>query len=65
MGRLNGAGGSVAMLCRRHRTVIDAHSHPPNLVLVPDAKLSQAIVISYYLPDRELAVLVESVELPV
>jgi small-conductance mechanosensitive channel len=32
---------------------------PNNLVLVPNAKLSQAIVINYYLPDRELAVLVE------
>ena len=32
---------------------------PNNLVLVPNAKLSQAIVTNYYLPDRELAVLVE------
>jgi small-conductance mechanosensitive channel len=32
---------------------------PNNLVLVPNAKLAQAIVINYYLPDKELAVLVE------
>ena len=32
---------------------------PNNLVLVPNAKLSQAIVTNFYLPDRELAVLVE------
>jgi len=32
---------------------------PNNLVLVPNGKLSQAIVTNYYLPDRELAVLVE------
>ena len=34
---------------------------PNNLVLVPNGKLSQAIVTNYYLPDRELAVLVEVV----
>ena len=32
---------------------------PNNVVLVPNAKLAQAIVTNYYLPDRELAVLVE------
>lgn len=32
---------------------------PNNLVLVPNAKLAQAIVTNYYLPDRELAVVVE------
>jgi small-conductance mechanosensitive channel len=32
---------------------------PNNLVLVPNAKLAQAIVTNFYLPDRELAVLVE------
>jgi small-conductance mechanosensitive channel len=32
---------------------------PNNLVLVPNAKLSQAIVTNYYLPDRELAVRVD------
>ncbi len=32
---------------------------PNNLVLVPNAKLSQAIVTNFYLPDKELAVLVE------
>lgn len=32
---------------------------PNNLVLVPNVKLSQAIVTNYYLPDRELAVLVD------
>lgn len=32
---------------------------PNNLVLVPNAKLSQANVTNFYLPDRELAVLVE------
>jgi small-conductance mechanosensitive channel len=30
-----------------------------NLVLVPNSKLSQAIVTNYYLPDRELAVRVD------
>lgn len=32
---------------------------PNNIVIVPNAKLSQAIITNYYLPDRELAVLVE------
>jgi small-conductance mechanosensitive channel len=32
---------------------------PNNIVLVPNAKLSQAIVTNFYLPDKELAVLVE------
>lgn len=32
---------------------------PNNVVLVPNAKLSQAIVTNYYLPDKELAVLVQ------
>ncbi len=32
---------------------------PNNMVLVPNAKLSQSIVTNFYLPDRELAVLVE------
>jgi small-conductance mechanosensitive channel len=32
---------------------------PNNLVLVPNSKLSQAIVTNFYLPDRELAVLVQ------
>ena len=32
---------------------------PSNLVVVPNAKLSQAIVTNFYLPDRELAVRVE------
>jgi small-conductance mechanosensitive channel len=32
---------------------------PNNLVLVPNAKLSRAIVTNYYLPDRELAVRVD------
>lgn len=31
---------------------------PNNTVLVPNAKLAQAIVINYHLPDKELAVLV-------
>lgn len=32
---------------------------PNNMVLVPNAKLAQAIVTNYYLPDREMAVLVQ------
>ncbi|MBI4436225.1 MAG: mechanosensitive ion channel family protein [Candidatus Omnitrophica bacterium] len=32
---------------------------PNNIVLVPNAKLAQAIVVNYYLPDTELAVLVQ------
>lgn len=32
---------------------------PNNLVLVPNAKLGQAIVTNFYLPDKALAVLVE------
>lgn len=32
---------------------------PNNTVLVPNLKLAQAIVINYYLPDKELAVLVD------
>ncbi len=32
---------------------------PNNVVLVPNAKLTQAIVINYYLPDKEMAVLVQ------
>lgn len=32
---------------------------PNNTVLVPNAKLAQAIVVNYHLPDKELAVLVE------
>jgi small-conductance mechanosensitive channel len=32
---------------------------PNNLVLVPNAKLSQAILVNYNMPDRELAVLVD------
>jgi len=31
---------------------------PNNVVLVPNEKLSKAIVINYYLPDKEMAVLV-------
>lgn len=31
---------------------------PNNVVLVPNAKLAQAIITNYYLPDKELAVLV-------
>lgn len=32
---------------------------PNNIVLVPNAKLTQAIIINYYLPDKEMAVLVQ------
>lgn len=32
---------------------------PNNIVLIPNAKLSQAIVTNYYLPEREMAVLVQ------
>jgi len=32
---------------------------PNNTVLVPNSRLSQSIVVNYYLPDRELAVLVD------
>lgn len=32
---------------------------PNNMVLVPNAKLAQAVVTNYYLPDKELAVLVQ------
>ncbi len=32
---------------------------PNNIVLVPNATLSQSIVINYHLPDREMAVLVD------
>ncbi len=32
---------------------------PNNVVLVPNAKLTQAIITNYYLPDKELAVLVQ------
>lgn len=32
---------------------------PNNVVLVPNAKLTQAIIINYYLPDREMSVPVE------
>jgi small-conductance mechanosensitive channel len=32
---------------------------PNNLVLVPNAKLAQAIVTNFYLPERELSVLLE------
>lgn len=31
---------------------------PNNVVLVPNAKLAQAIITNYYLPDKEMAVLV-------
>jgi small-conductance mechanosensitive channel len=31
---------------------------PNNVVLIPNAKLAQAIIINYYLPEREMAVLV-------
>ncbi len=31
---------------------------PNNIVLVPNEKLTKAIIINYYLPDKELAVLV-------
>lgn len=31
---------------------------PNNVVLVPNAKLTQAIIINYYLPEKEMAVLV-------
>lgn len=31
---------------------------PNNVVLVPNAKLTQAIITNYYLPDKEMAVLV-------
>ncbi len=32
---------------------------PNNVVLVPNMKLTQAIIINYYLPDKEMAVLVD------
>jgi small-conductance mechanosensitive channel len=32
---------------------------PNNMVLVPNSKLGQAIITNYYLPSRELAVLIE------
>lgn len=32
---------------------------PNTIVLVPNAKLAQAVIVNYYLPDKELAVLVE------
>jgi len=32
---------------------------PNNIVLVPNAKLASAIITNYYLPDKELAVLVQ------
>jgi small-conductance mechanosensitive channel len=32
---------------------------PNNMVLVPNSKLGQAVITNYYLPSRELAVLVE------
>ncbi|MCK9572960.1 MAG: mechanosensitive ion channel family protein [Candidatus Omnitrophica bacterium] len=31
---------------------------PNNVVLVPNAKLAQAIIVNYYLPEKEMAVLV-------
>jgi small-conductance mechanosensitive channel len=31
---------------------------PNNVVLVPNAKLTQAIITNYYLPDKEMAVLI-------
>lgn len=33
---------------------------PNNVVLIPNAKLAQAVVVDYYLPEKELAVLVEA-----
>ena len=32
---------------------------PNNVILIPNAKLSQAIVTNYYLPEKEMAVLVQ------
>lgn len=32
---------------------------PNNVVLIPNSKLSQSIITNYYLPDKELAVLVQ------
>ena len=32
---------------------------PNNVVLIPNAKLAQAVVTNYYLPDKEMAVLVQ------
>jgi len=32
---------------------------PNNMVIVPNAKLSQSIVVNYFLPDREMAVLID------
>jgi small-conductance mechanosensitive channel len=31
---------------------------PNNVVLIPNAKLAQAIIVNYYLPEKEMAVLV-------
>jgi len=31
---------------------------PNNVILVPNAKLTQAIITNYYLPDKEMAVLI-------
>jgi len=31
---------------------------PNNVILVPNSKLTQAIIVNYYLPDKEIAVLV-------
>jgi len=32
---------------------------PNNVVLVPNAKLAQAIIVNYYLPEKEIAVMVD------
>ena len=33
---------------------------PNNVVLIPNSKLAQAIIVNYYLPDKETAVLVQA-----
>jgi len=35
------------------------HVLPGNLIIVPNAKLSQSVITNYYLPSKELAVLVD------
>lgn len=52
----NGEEGYVADIGWRATTI---RMLPDNVVIVPNAKLSQSIITNYYLPDKELAVLAE------
>lgn len=53
----SGEEGYVHDIAWRYTTI---RSLPNNMVIIPNSKLSSALVTNYYLPDKEMAVLVNA-----